>query len=576
MDDLALHRMAHGHGELTPGDLREISMMKPTAEVAYLIIEALKDKKIDPDLFLIESIAVIENEEQLFYPALALRYDADPNLYVSSHLYGQIHILAHTFNSFSEDPNMLIQHKGNIYPEHHDKFSDVTELHTERLKNKRSYLLDQFVLMMLMGGSIPTKQTTKGKLQQTVRDYYITQGFEESILSDMDWVSKANPVLITFMAILLNKPSHLEDPRLRTATEQHMNAIVNAAISRSDHIIEHLTRTYLPRNVENIFVDHMSLDLMKIYLEKGYQVDYNTFNRLFSQIVKNRGTKIANVYEDMATYAVRSGYNPTEHQYAQSKLYTKRLSQTIEEQRKKPSWLRECESGGRFSSSVNHLLFSLGMDVSLDKSSLCEEIREILKKDFQTLVSHNEHERKTSLKSKGVPRNISDLDHPFDWCKYCTISYSDEKGDEWIFTSDMYESLLTSHRNPNNNDIFSQMFLDRLKFKKDMIDKYSNGFPVRYSQALSSLIEGRTILDEGKSCHMSSFNSHMQMSGVDPSSLKDLSNEKRQKILSELGLNVSVDEVPHQLRHDSFVKNLHTHMMSGKSSEVVDAVRRNL
>lgn len=79
-----------------PKFIREL--LKTKAEVLPLYIFATQiSKNISPDMLLTQSINVVTDTNSLLYPAIALRYGANPNLYVESVTYGTMHILIYAY-----------------------------------------------------------------------------------------------------------------------------------------------------------------------------------------------------------------------------------------------------------------------------------------------------------------------------------------------------------------------------------------------------------------------------------------------------------------------------------------------
>src|SRR5438105_1135115 len=78
-------------------EIRNLFSYPTSPETILYIITALNQQKLDPHTALIQAIAHATKKEDLVPIALALRYGADPNLYVNAPNIGDIHILGYSY-----------------------------------------------------------------------------------------------------------------------------------------------------------------------------------------------------------------------------------------------------------------------------------------------------------------------------------------------------------------------------------------------------------------------------------------------------------------------------------------------
>ena len=84
-----------------PGFLR--TLLKSKSNVLPLYIFATQiSRNITPDMLLTQSINVVTDTNSLLYPAIALRYGANANLYVRSSRYGVIHIIIYAYVNLAD------------------------------------------------------------------------------------------------------------------------------------------------------------------------------------------------------------------------------------------------------------------------------------------------------------------------------------------------------------------------------------------------------------------------------------------------------------------------------------------
>ncbi len=78
-------------------EIKNLFSYPTTPEFILYIITSLNRKKIDPNTVLLQAISNATKKEDMLSVALALRYGADPNLYVNTPEIGDIHILGYTY-----------------------------------------------------------------------------------------------------------------------------------------------------------------------------------------------------------------------------------------------------------------------------------------------------------------------------------------------------------------------------------------------------------------------------------------------------------------------------------------------
>jgi hypothetical protein len=588
MSDLVVSKLDKGiktNSLCSPGEQRELVMMEPTPEIVLIIQKALESKRINADTFLIESITVLEREDQLVYPALALRYGANPNGYVNTLIHGKLHLMPHSYNSLTDTPDILSKEKRRIPFEHKDKFVDYDSIGSEKLLNKRKELLDQLMLLFMMAGAITGNKSMGGNNapNEDVKKYFINQGFPDSIVTHSDWKEVAKTKWLTYNGILLNKPEYLIGHKLQQTTDQHYNDLINSLISISDKVTEIIVEPdYFPVNTVDIIIDYMSVKMLELYLEKGYSVDYNTFNNILVKMIEFKSGMSFDTYERMGMIAIKAGYDPSSQQLNQLKGLTPKTYEEIEKEKQKPIWIRECNSlKGEFSFGMKNVLFSLGITVDAKKVDICNQIKEIIKYEHQKIIEHNSIKLKDmvllshDMYPDGNVQNENDLDNPFDRTYLSVISYKDGESRLWCFTDDRFESLLINKVNPYTNEELSEMFLEQIRHKVKMIKKFSYGPTINYSTALNMLKGGRVFTEETKECPLGAFNGYLRMNNIDPNVLIMTPVTTRQQIFDELDIKVKLSILPLNLQYESFIKNLHTKLVDENyKSDMFEVIRR--
>lgn len=132
--------------------------MKPKQLEIFSIVEDLKEGNIDPNDLLIESIMKTKdnfynvtekvNKEDLIPIALALRYGADPNLYLQLNEIGNIHLLGYVYYNLSKP--ILFSKTGCS-----NNFKDNLFSLDDQI-NQNNLLLNSIILMLKLAGSDPS------------------------------------------------------------------------------------------------------------------------------------------------------------------------------------------------------------------------------------------------------------------------------------------------------------------------------------------------------------------------------------------------------------------------------------
>jgi len=246
------------------------------------------------------------------------------------------------------------------------------------------------------------------------------------------------------------------------------------------------TSVYLAINSQNI-------KIFKTILDKGLECNYVEMTELImrhnksmeSDYTKNPDKILADVYSNMILYAVETG-SPID-QYQLKMLALKANVDMIEKLGtfyRIPEWEKICKKGSNVPNPLDNIklrkfAFDLDIDFDLPREKICgamEKLKDLNREKFiQESTARAEDrirryylEKGEILESQGFDAGRCEpstmlVNNPYSFNSGRVAYYVDDNGKLWCFTSDLFDSLMATGKNPYNGSYLPEKFKQTLK-----------------------------------------------------------------------------------------------------------------
>lgn len=527
-------------------EIRNLFSYPTTPESILYIITALNREKIDSNTTLIQGIANATKKEDLVPIALALRYGADPNLYVNAPNIGDIHILGYSSLVLSKKDLALLN---SVIIMLMAMGADPNE---PIFDSKGGVVRDEFSLV----------EPIKG---QSILDWLDDQGFSTIIpeIRDQNY-NKVEKVFMTMLGTFLDKNKLIvTDPRLDEVIGAHSTLIFTKHEGKANKDAGlRVSRAYL------------NIETFEKFVDRGATLNYGEINDLILSIkgYKDAGDLISmGQIRQMLTYAISHGIIIDKYQEEMIKEIDKTIHDKIIEVYGVPYWKKICQTAkGKVPDKLKILAYRLNLYPESPKDTLCFQIKKIVQADpdkvkksainrqvnrVRTIVSYiNEFE-------DGPPSlncsNESVLNaNIYDFPDVDIAFYKDDQESLWCFGSNNFAKIIRQKKNPYTTQKFPQYFLDDVATQIEFISKYRaiDDMPVSISETIDTINSPDEITNEYTNKHSKMFEEMMASNGVSEWNIEKLSNKDLQKIMVE---NFNLDTNLTNLSRDHAVKTFY-------------------
>lgn len=418
---------------------------------------------IDPNVALVELISNGDRENDLYSIALCLRYGGNSNVYVSSTTLSQhIHILGLAYNSAQ-------------------KASDEAYLHT-------------LIGLLILDGAQLTKKIfdpSFGSIKKTVvlddsptvLNYLSQNGYDviETIHKE-GLVKHLSPKTMNYLNVLLDRPGDVKfDFNVKQPSQMNIRNMMIIKSLNNMNIDVQVNQNNMWNNIDlNNTLMYLNGNAFEKVLKAGVKVSYPMINDILLRGLKYRELKLEfceKTILKMVDLMVQNGTELDSYQSSVLSTLDSTLVDSITKLKQKPYWRKTCQiKKGDMSLKLKQLatLFDIPLH---DKEFVCDRLSELAKRDPIELSQAIKSQRLRSLSLKlgwteefiaGNPPTLvctNKLSQPYDEYNDLSVSSFRESDDSvWCFTSDQYESLLSTKRNPFGGDL-PEDFLNEIKFK---------------------------------------------------------------------------------------------------------------
>lgn len=486
-----------------------------------LLITGILKEVINPDLLLSVSIQCVRTYPDLLYPAIALRYGANRNLYVLAPELGPAHIMVYAVSilrNTCKDTNtilstllllLLMCSQPNVSAFDLSRKEEIkgtpvkldlgfVESISERLTIREVKPVGVIVNIpppiisvseWLKSQGLPGFEDPEKVLQQLPAETKVILG----TYADLPDVVYANG-LPKFQEILAARADHLIPGYI-----QRINDL------KYDDIKQ--TRASYHGEIEGIActIDAAYALAFKALLDAGIDVSYFSTNRLVLATADasrniNDGGFIMWERVKMLVYAASKGVKIDTFQLAiiSTTPDGEGIVKEILEAYKQPQWKKVCSGPLPLTNEVKHLAYALNISPDQSKEAVCKQLGKMSEADATSLKQAAKLRHQTRVIS-GIS-TISDFivgNTPAISCQNKTVMqtdpleyndaamsfYKDNQGHVWCFTSDMFEGLLSNPINPYTQQPLSSAFQCQVRTQLEILKRL--GIPV--SSPLSTL-----------------------------------------------------------------------------------------
>lgn len=542
------------------------------------IIESLNNKILDPDTFLTIVISELQTFDDLLLVALALRFGANPNLYLVMNGVGIVHLMVYTVMYMrGKVDNTLINYTlaiqgllGSSAGSPMMKASDV---------RGRSYN------QSLINGVTNVNNVN-------VSQWLDSQGYYD-FSNPLDYVKTfpvQDQISIGCMvdAPIVAFPEGIE-PKIITETIQHYNeetGEMDTMLSERkvdpqtpDLGILALYNAYLcarkapipivmdkGESVElRLCLNTGSLEIFKELINRGFRFTYFSMNRLLVLLrstVKNMdGTnvvvnKIFNmIYFEMLKYVIEKGVRMDKEQFTLLNSFMEKYAVEISAIYNTPLWIKSCSSSANvpLPDMVKSLAFSLNIDASASKPEVCAELEDAVSQNPQILKDasiarqrnriavdvHGPSDYATGRTEVNCKNAALINGNPFEYNDASLAYYVDSNKNLWCYTAPEFESIVSNPVNPQTGKPVPQHVINKMQNSLNLFKKLnvSPNKIVPVGEAIKHLNRPDTI----NSLHTEYINETIirlvQTRGIYAEAFKNIPLEKTQYLLTRINMD---------------------------------------
>ena len=450
------------------------------------IKDKLANNSIKPDRSLVKAIANGKTDKSLLPISICIRALANVNMYVKyKGVSNNIHLLGYTY--LVTNHQSLFQHK--------------------------------LIALLIVAGVnlyLPIVDPNLGKIRKegdvtksndvTVGDWLVQQGY------DMMKLYQEKGIEESLTSENLNLMKILLDDSTADLDQRYNNFIIR---SLSDGLAMKINPTD-ESSLWNHFdlsdsINYINLRSFKTITEKGYTPSYSMINDMI--IIALRYSEIGEnvAMEDIIQMLMITASLGIEFDFHQMELIKKlnpKLYDGIKGAFEQPMWKKACSNPHmKEDLPVNLKRNLVGANIPIDDNT-CEYLENMKDVDIKKLQSGSKKRKETILTSE--LGHIKDYEEskipevtfankkliegsPNDYSDIHEVHYSDSRGKNWIFTSDMYENLLKTRVNPVNMEKLPDILLDKIHFRKSILDKLGITKATKISESLTKLREYENI-----------------------------------------------------------------------------------
>lgn len=238
-----------------------------------------------------------------------------------------------------------------------------------------------------------------------------------------------------------------------------------------------------------------NIDYFKVIIDKGSDCDYLCMTELIAQhndASEKKDRILKDIFGNMIVYAVSTGAEIDSYQLQYLSLHaTVELIEEIRTNYREPEWKKLCSRvipGEKKQIPVKRLrqiAFDLNLDFGLSPTFICDKLEQISNIDrvefARKSIERQEERVERILMEAGKIREDDPIEkkkcntksviinNPYAYNDARMAFYKDDDGELWCFTSDFFESMIESERNPYTGKKLPLLFLETIKTQHNIL-----------------------------------------------------------------------------------------------------------
>ncbi len=517
---------------LTGVELDALLQGTPSSEFILQLLVGLKNKNISADQLLIKAISNARAEDDLLPVALALRFGASPNLYVNVDNVGVIHIIGFSY----------IKLQGS---------ADTPVINAIIIMLKASGTKSVNPIFDTKGGGIKTESELIAMM--SVDQWLSDQGYGSILPLVEDSYDQVQPTFLTKIGSLLDRMDLIITPvSLPEIIKDHSSNVLTANINQVSDAEYSL----------GLALRYLNLTAFEMFLDHGMVPDYVFVNRMLIQMKVYRrdqdGLSYTQVREMLEASIIR-GIQLDHEQFTLLTTIDSATADDISKKYQKPYWQKTCSvTGAQATDELKLLAFSLNIDPTSSKETICQNLAALSKADPSALKGAAIRRQMTRISSdvtsiedfltrpdlrKYLCRNRTLTDrNPYEYNDIDISYYKDDGGAVWCFTSDQFDRLRDNKTNPYTGERLSDMFMEGLSRQRNMVKRLgiTTTDVKTYSEAIDDLTKRDTISNKNSEQITRAFTDMAHINGVSQEELNNLSQRQMTAVLLSLGNNTDL------------------------------------
>lgn len=521
-------------------EIRNLFSYPTTPESILYIITALNRKKIDPNTTLVQGIANATKKQDLVPIALALRYGADPNLYVNAPNVGDIHILGYTYLALSKKDLALL--------------NSVIIMLVAMGSDQNRLIFD------VKGGVIRDEYSLVEPIEgQSVIEWLEDQGYDTIIpqIKGQNYES-VDPGFMTMLATFMDRVDLVPE-----GNTPNLDEIVGA---HSVEVFKVHVETYNPEAGLRVSRDYLNLTTYESFTDLGAMLNYGEINDLVLSVGKYKelGDYISmGQIREMLIYSISRGAVLDEFQMALIQETDNRLYEMVKDAYEQPYWIKACAtSKGLADDKLKLLSYRLNLYPEAPKNTLCCQIKMITQADPELVKISAVKRQETRIRSdvsyinqfddgcKPPPIQCSNRsllsDNLYDFPDADIAYYRDCQNSLWCFTSNNFIKMSEKKVNPYTTEEFPPYFLGEVERKIEFISTYRpiEDMPAPISETIDSLSQPDQPNNTLTERHVKGFEEMLASRNIVNWNMENLTSEDLEIIINDnFNINLNLTDL---------------------------------
>lgn len=471
------------------------SYPKVTSELLFYIYSALHRQIIDPSELMVVVINNFNYKGHLVLLALAIRFGAEINNYVSFDNNNNIHIGGY----------LMLKLSGNSI----QKPSAAGQLARSIDRN----LIDLAAIMLIVSGSnwnLAMYDASAGSREQrgpgfngantkpkskSVIHWLQEQGYDlDLILLTVEDPRLSTPTIQNllnhnsrYLAIVLDRPDLFNKKLGNILTIEEESTVI---IVYANNFYNDLSNRFELLTLAILHYNDKVINLLLTKPANSDQVDcsrYCQINLILIRIKLVIDLIIAiEALEQVLLTFIDYGSSFDQYQFSMLATLNQNAADNIRKKYNQPRWRKECKNAADPSMELKQLAVSLQINPDSSKATFCAALDNYDQSDNDGLIHAATSRQQQRIASQHglvgefggnnnrapdlICRNRAALAHdPYEYPDPALSTYRDQTGAVHCFPADMYDLLLKNKFNPYTNDQLSQQVLLDIEHKKEQL-----------------------------------------------------------------------------------------------------------